>query len=70
MVLVDGSVNEYTLPVQFFIHQPLALFLLLASIGIGISLLALLVLPAIDPASGAQHPPPSQRQQAGPNAFW
>lgn len=45
VVLVDGSVNEYTLPVQFFIHQPLALFLLLASIGIGISLLALLVLP-------------------------
>lgn len=64
VVLPDGSTNEFRLTVQFFIHQPLALFLLLTSIFIGFSLLALLVLPRRTPIS-ATVPSPTQQAPTG-----
>ncbi len=53
VVLPDGSANEYTLPIQFFIHQPSALFLTVISLFVGISFVATLVLPRLTPVAEA-----------------
>jgi len=49
VVLPDGSANEYTLPIQYFIHQPSALFLTVISLFVGISFVATLLLPRLSP---------------------
>jgi len=52
VVLPDNSVNEYTIPVAFFIRQPAALFLALIAVIIVISFAALAILPRMTPVTG------------------